>query len=39
MFTTVRKYSVQRGSVEELAERIREGFVPLVRQMRGFKGY
>jgi heme-degrading monooxygenase HmoA len=25
--------------VEELAERVREGFVPLVRQMRGFKGY
>jgi heme-degrading monooxygenase HmoA len=39
MFTTVRKYRVQRGSVEELAERVREGFVPLARQMRGFKGY
>jgi hypothetical protein len=25
--------------VEELAQRAREGFVPLVRQMRGFKGY
>ena len=23
----------------ELAERVREGFVPLMRQMRGFKGY
>jgi heme-degrading monooxygenase HmoA len=39
MFTTVRKYRVRRGSVAELAERVREGFVPLVRQMRGFKGY
>jgi heme-degrading monooxygenase HmoA len=39
MFTTVRKYKVRRGSVEELAERVREGFVPLVRQMRGFQGY
>ena len=39
MFTTVRKYRVRRGSVEELAERVREGFVPLVRQMRGFQGY
>jgi len=27
------------GSVEELTQRVREGFVPLVRQMRGFKGY
>ena len=25
--------------MEELAERVREGFVPLVRQMRGFQGY
>ena len=39
MFTTVRKYRVRRGSVEELAQRVREGFVPLVRQMRGFQGY
>jgi hypothetical protein len=38
MFTTVRKYRVRQGAVEELAQRVREGFVPLVRQMRGFKG-
>jgi heme-degrading monooxygenase HmoA len=39
MFTSIRKYRVKQGSVEELAQRVREGFVPLVRQMRGFKGY
>jgi heme-degrading monooxygenase HmoA len=39
MFATVRKYRVRQGSVEELAQRVRKGFVPLVRQMRGFKGY
>jgi heme-degrading monooxygenase HmoA len=39
MFTTVRKYRVRQGSVEELAQRVKEGFVPLVRQMRGFNGY
>ena len=39
MFTTVRKYRVRQGSVQELAQRVGEGFVPLVRQMRGFKGY
>jgi hypothetical protein len=33
MFTTVRKYRVRRRSVEELAERVREGFLPLVQQM------
>ena len=38
MFTTIRKYKIEQGSVEELARRVREGFVPLVRQMRGFKG-
>src|ERR1700759_2757232 len=39
MFTSIRKYRVRRGSAEELARRVREGFVPLVRQMRGFRGY
>jgi hypothetical protein len=39
MFTTVRKYRVRQGSVAELAQRVKEGFVPLVRQMRDFKGY
>jgi heme-degrading monooxygenase HmoA len=39
MFTSIRKYTVKRGSAEELARRVREGFVPLIRQMRGFKGY
>ena len=39
MFTSIRKYRVKQGSVEELTQRVREGFVPLVRQMRGFKGY
>ena len=39
MFTSIRKYSVKRGSAEELARRVREGFVPLIRQMDGFRGY
>ena len=39
MFTTIRKYRVRRGSVEELARRVQDGFVPLVRQMQGFKAY
>jgi heme-degrading monooxygenase HmoA len=39
MFTSIRKYSVKRGSVEELARRVRESFVPLMRQMQGFRGY
>jgi len=39
MFTSIRKYRVTRGSAEELAQRVREGFVPLVRQMQGFRGY
>jgi heme-degrading monooxygenase HmoA len=39
MFTSIRKYTVKRGSAQELARRVQEGFVPLIRQMRGFKGY
>jgi heme-degrading monooxygenase HmoA len=39
MFTSIRKYSVKRGSAEELARRVRESFVPLMWQMQGFRGY
>jgi hypothetical protein len=39
MFTSIRKYTVKRGSAEELARRVREGFVPLMLQMQGFRGY
>ena len=39
MFSSIRRYSVGRGLVEELSRRVQEGFVPLVRQMKGFRGY
>jgi heme-degrading monooxygenase HmoA len=39
MFTSIRRYNVRRGSAEELARRVRESFVPLMRQMQGFRGY
>jgi heme-degrading monooxygenase HmoA len=39
MFVVIRKYKVQRGSGAGLAQRVREGFLPLLRQMRGFRGY
>ncbi|WP_158931173.1 antibiotic biosynthesis monooxygenase family protein [Acidisphaera sp. S103] len=39
MFTSIRKYSVRRGSAEELARRVQESFVPLIRQMPGFQSY
>ena len=39
MFTSIRKYNVRRGSAEELARRVQEGFVPLLRQMPGFRSY
>jgi Antibiotic biosynthesis monooxygenase len=39
LFTSIRKYTVRRGSAEELAQRVREGFVPLMRQVEGFRGY
>jgi heme-degrading monooxygenase HmoA len=39
MFIAVRKYRVRRGSREEWARRVREGFVPLLRELAGFRGY
>jgi heme-degrading monooxygenase HmoA len=39
MFTSIRKYRVRRGSAEELARRVRESFVPMMRQMPGFRSY
>jgi heme-degrading monooxygenase HmoA len=39
MFTSIRKYRVRHGSADEIARRVQEGFVPLVRQMPGFRSY
>ncbi len=39
MFTSIRRYNVRRGSAPELARRVQDGFVPLMRQIQGFKGY
>jgi heme-degrading monooxygenase HmoA len=39
MFTSIRRYRIRRGSAEELTRRVRDGFLPLVRQMRGFRSY
>jgi heme-degrading monooxygenase HmoA len=39
MFTSIRKYKVKRGSAEEYARRVQEGFVPLIHGMPGFRGY
>ena|SRR5271165_4081755 len=39
MFTSIRKYTVESSAAAELAQRVREGFVPLMRQMQGFRGY
>ena len=39
MFTSIGKYRVTRGSAEELARRVKEGFVPLARQLKGFRSY
>jgi heme-degrading monooxygenase HmoA len=39
MSTSIRKYKVKHGSTEELARRVQESFVPIVRQMPGFRAY
>lgn len=39
MFIVIRKYKVQRGTGPGLAQRVQDGFVPLMRKMSGFRGY
>jgi hypothetical protein len=39
MFTSIRKYTVRRGAVEELAQRVQDTFVPMIREMPGFSSY
>jgi hypothetical protein len=39
MFTIVRKFRLTRGSAEEVARRVRESFVPLLRELPGFREY
>jgi hypothetical protein len=39
MFASIRKYNVRSGSGEQLAKRVRDSFVPMMRQMDGFRGY
>ena len=39
MFTIIRKFTLTRGSVEEVARRGQDSFVPLLRELPGFRGY
>jgi hypothetical protein len=39
VFISIRKYQVRRSMAAQLAVRVREGFVPLLRRMDGFRGY
>ena len=39
MFTSIRRYNVRRDSAKELARRVQKGFVPVMRQLQGFRSY
>jgi hypothetical protein len=39
MFTIIRKFRLTRGSAVEVSRRVREGFVPLLQDLPGFKAY
>jgi Antibiotic biosynthesis monooxygenase len=39
VFTIIRKFTLTRGSVEEVGRRVQDSFVPLLRNLPGFRGY
>src|SRR6266568_9470184 len=39
MYVAIRQYKVKAGSMDDLARRAQEGFVPLIRQSPGFVAY
>jgi heme-degrading monooxygenase HmoA len=39
MFIAVRKYRVRRGAAAEWTKRVQDSFVPLMRELKGFRGY
>jgi hypothetical protein len=39
VFIVIRKYKVQRGVADGLARSVRESFLPLMKETRGFRGY
>ena len=39
MFIAVRSYRVRRGSGAEWTKRVQDSFVPLMRGLKGFRGY
>jgi hypothetical protein len=39
MFITIRKYKIRRGATVEWAQRVQTGFVPLMRELEGFRSY
>jgi hypothetical protein len=39
VFTIIRKFTLTRGSTDEVARRVRDSFVPLLRELSGFREY
>jgi heme-degrading monooxygenase HmoA len=39
MFTIVRRYRLTRGSAPSVTQRVKESFVPLLRELPGFRDY
>jgi Antibiotic biosynthesis monooxygenase len=39
VFITIRKYRIRQGATGEWAQRVQTGFVPLMRELEGFKSY
>ena len=39
MHMVIRRFTVARSDTNEIARNVREGFIPIIRQASGFRGY
>ena len=39
MYASIRKYYIIPGTAEEFMQRVQQGFVPLISQVKGFQAY
>ena len=39
MYASIRRYRIDRSSISEITQRVREGFLPIISELPGFVAY